>query len=70
MLQLLDVLRGGGQESISAAYLAVGADTAAKIVQPRISRVGTAKRHFSRLMARPLAAKALKKDSKLRSVFA
>jgi antitoxin (DNA-binding transcriptional repressor) of toxin-antitoxin stability system len=41
-LQLLDILRGG-----SRVCLAVGTEPAAKIVCPRISKVGKAKTHFS-----------------------
>ncbi len=38
----------------------------AEIVWPRISREGTANNHFSKLIARPLVAKALKNASRWR----
>jgi hypothetical protein len=60
-LQLLDIIRGGGQFLISVALLAVGATPAAEIMWPRISREGVANTLFSKLTVRPLAAKALKK---------
>ncbi len=41
--------------------MVVGAAPVAEILWPRISREGVAKTHFSKLMARPLAAKAAKK---------
>jgi hypothetical protein len=57
MLQLLDVLSGGGGVSIVAVCPAVGVEPAAKILWPKIYKVGTAKTHLSQLMARPLVAK-------------
>jgi hypothetical protein len=41
-----------------------GVDPVAEIMWPRISKEETVKTHFSRLMARPLVARALKKASK------
>ncbi len=59
LLQSFDILRQ--PVSISVAWLAVGAAPFAEILCPRISREGA---HFSRLMARLLVAKALKKASR------
>jgi hypothetical protein len=42
----------------------MGAAPVAEILCPSISREGVAKTHFSKLMARPLAAKAVKKASR------
>jgi hypothetical protein len=42
----------------------VGAATVAEIVRPRISREGNANMHFSKLIARPMAAKVLKNASR------
>ncbi len=42
----------------------MGAAPVAEIVCPRISREGAAQTNFSRLMVRPLVAKALKKASR------
>jgi hypothetical protein len=42
----------------------MGAAPVAAIMCPRISREGAMKRHFSKLMARPLVAKAVKKASR------
>jgi hypothetical protein len=48
----------------------VGAAPTAEIVWPRISKEGAAKTHFSRLIARPLAVKTVKKAPDGGGVFA
>ncbi len=57
---------GGGEDSILAAWPALGADPVTEIVWPIIYKEGTAKTHFLRLMARPFVARALKKTSQWR----
>jgi hypothetical protein len=58
-LQLFDILRGWAEFNFGGVIGRRGAP-AAEIVWPRISREGVAKMHFSRLMVRPLVAKAAK----------
>ncbi len=68
-LQLVDILREE-KASIAAVYSVMGARPAAKMVWPKISKVGTAKKHFSRLMARQLVARAQNRASRrTRCVF-
>jgi hypothetical protein len=62
-LQLFDILRGWEKFNFGGVS-GRGGSPAAEILWPRISKEGTAKTHFSRLMARPLVAKALKKKSR------
>jgi hypothetical protein len=64
-LQMFDFLRGWAVFDFGS-MIGRGAAPVAKIVCPRISREGAAKTHFSRLMARPLVAKAVKKASRWR----
>jgi hypothetical protein len=57
-LQLFDVLRGGRVQFRRRDW------QWGPLLWPRISKEGTAKTHFPRLMARPLVARASKKASK------
>jgi hypothetical protein len=68
-LQLFDVLRGWAIFDFGSV-IGVGARPVAKILCPRISREGVAKTHFSKLMASPLAAKAVKKPPNGRGLCA
>ncbi len=64
-LQLFDVLRGWVKLD-DGGVTGPGGCPCRWIVWSRISKEGTAKTHFSRLMVRPLVAKALKKSSRWR----
>jgi hypothetical protein len=63
-LHLFDILRGWAVFDFGG--VSCGAAPVAEIMCPRISREGAAKTHFSRSMARPLVAKAVKKASRWR----
>jgi hypothetical protein len=63
-LQLLDVLGGGTVLDFGGVIGRAGAEPAAEILWPGNSKVGTAKTHFSKLMASPLTAKVVKSLSK------
>jgi hypothetical protein len=64
-LQLLDVL-GGGEDLIAAAWPAVGADPVAEIMWPRISRVGTEKTHFLRLICETIGGQSFEKSFQMK----
>jgi hypothetical protein len=65
MLQLLDVLRGGACFD-GGGVIGLQSRSCRRNVEAKNSKVGTAKTHLSKLIARPLAANAAKNASKWR----